>query len=630
MARILLLLLACCVGWGADGLGLAPKVQPLGVAPRLGLGPVPADAILSQPDVYALNASPTFTRATSAWDPVSSSVKGPGVRRTKPTTIGTVTYSSDLIEGSRTNLLAAGTSENLDRWAFTRASATANAITAPDGSTTADKLVEDGTASNSHFTQAGFTSVDTSVYSLSVYAKAGERTWLWLQFADGASSGRFFNLSTGAMGVANPATLGAGTLTGASITAIGDGWYRCTVTKAASGTSVNHRCGMSNADNVVNYNGDSASGLYLWGACGELGAFPSSYISNRNLLLQSETFDNASWTKARASITANAVANPIDGTTTADKLVEDATAANTHAVGQSFTWVSGATYTHSIYAKAAERSVVALQFVSTHFTTSRTAWFDLSNGTVSKTAGTAAPTITSIGNGWYRCSITATATGSGASLTFCYLDSSPTGTAVYDGDGASGLFIYGAQLEYGTAATTYWATTTAVGLRAADLLAVTQTISNTAGSLFLVTEPHGWSGGDQDGSTVYRVLADSDGTTDLRIARSGATTVSMFRADAGGDEGPSNVTNGFALNTRSTLGTVWDATSVRGFANGAASGTNDTSLTAPYDDVTGLWVGSGSAGATSFHGYVLALYKDGVAWSAPQVSLLHASTSPTR
>lgn len=50
-----------------------------------------------------------------------------------------------------------------------------------------------------------------------------------------------------------------------------------------------------------------------------------------NLVGYSEQFDNAAWTKARSSITANLATAP-DGTATADKLVEDTTTSNTHTI----------------------------------------------------------------------------------------------------------------------------------------------------------------------------------------------------------------------------------------------------------------------------------------------------------
>ena len=78
-----------------------------------------------------------------------------------------------------------------------------------------------------------------------------------------------------------------------------------------------------------------------------------------NLLLRSEEFDNAYWGKTRSSVTANATTSPA-GTLTADKLIEDTTASNSHQLVVSPVTASGI-YTCSVYAKAAERTQAAIR-----------------------------------------------------------------------------------------------------------------------------------------------------------------------------------------------------------------------------------------------------------------------------
>lgn len=167
-----------------------------------------------------------------------------------------------------------------------------------------------------------------------------------------------------------------------------------------------------------------------------------------NLLTYSEQFDNAAWSKTRATVTANALAAP-DGALTADKLVEDATASNTHYVGQSFSFISGTTYTASFYAKQAERVHVQPVFLSTSFGATTGPVISLSTG--ERTSGSGSYTYTSqpIGNGWYRITVTATATAT-ASSEFQVRTVANGVTSVYTGDGTSGVYIWGAQLVPGT------------------------------------------------------------------------------------------------------------------------------------------------------------------------------------
>ena len=89
--------------------------------------------------------------------------------------------------------------------------------------------------------------------------------------------------------------------------------------------------------------------------------------------------------------------------------------------------------------------------------------FNLSTGVVSNT-GTGSATITSAGSGWYRCTITGTATITNATASI-FLQVNNTVTTANDdtftGDGTSGIFLWGAQLETSTFARTYQVTTTA-------------------------------------------------------------------------------------------------------------------------------------------------------------------------
>ncbi|ETD85772.1 hypothetical protein U703_02415 [Rhodobacter capsulatus YW1] len=183
-----------------------------------------------------------------------------------------------LIEAAATNLLPNSAQFDAASWGKTRASVLANAALAPDGTMTADKLVED-TSNNSHFVARTGTqiAVGTSV-TASIFVKAAERRWFALVTADSANAFRttYFDLQTGTLGVVSQGAAGHV----AQIAAAGNGWYRCSVTQTQAAASGNFNVYPSvvSANGATSYLGDGASGLYLWGAQLEVGAAVSSVI----------------------------------------------------------------------------------------------------------------------------------------------------------------------------------------------------------------------------------------------------------------------------------------------------------------------------------------------------------------
>ena len=226
-----------------------------------------------------------------------------------------------------------------------------------------------------------------------------------------------------------------------------------------------------------------------------------------NSVQWSEDFSNATWSKLRTSISANAFASP-DGNTTADKLVEDSSASNTHLV---LTVSSITASVFSIYAKAAERSWIALQKSNT----GNFCYFNLSSGTVGSASG-ATGSINSVGNGWYRCTIAVT---SGSSVWDIFLATGDNG-ASYTGNGTSGLYIWGAQLETGTFPTSYIPTTTAAVTRSADVCQITggdfSSFWNASEGSF-VTEADS-IGFASTGSDRYIIAFNSGGTANISHA----------------------------------------------------------------------------------------------------------------
>ena len=177
-----------------------------------------------------------------------------------------------LAEASRTNL--ALQSQNFTNAAWTRSGAAVSSpsATAPDGTATAQKLVENaGIVNPQVFNTSVFTVTNGANYSWTVFFKAAERSWGVVNAYDNAVHPTYFNLNTGTIG-ANAAG------NTASIQAVGNGWYRCQVSRAVTGTSAYAQFEISSADNTPTYTGDGTSGVYIWGAQFEAGAYATSYI----------------------------------------------------------------------------------------------------------------------------------------------------------------------------------------------------------------------------------------------------------------------------------------------------------------------------------------------------------------
>jgi hypothetical protein len=528
-------------------------------------------------------------------------------------------------------------------WSYVGATATANTTAAPDGTTTADTLAETATT-ETHFTTA--TAVATGVLTFSVFAKPNAGTpFLTIGLNRDATHycSATFDLGLGT----NTLTQAAGNYTGASatITAASQGFFRCTLTVTTDGTTL-VRIGLNNTGTPTSLNrgfgatylGVVTNSIFLWGAQLEQRASVTAYtptttqpITNyipvlqtaaanvarfdhnpvtgeslgllieeqrTNLLLRSEEFDDAYWNKVRATITANTIVAP-SGMLTADKVVEN-TELGSHYTARSIAYTSGTTYTLSVYAKAAEKSVISMGLPGGAFTSNRVVIANLSAGTISTTGTPEGSGIQSVGNGWYRVWVTHTATST-ASVTTVVAGLGNSYIESYTGDGFSGICIWGAQLEAGSFPTSYIPTEASQATRNADAASMTGANFSSwyradEGSLYFEGGiPSNYSAGFQ----VLYSLNDTTVNNNIQPAVNAAGDVINVEMKVG-----NSVVAGFYPAYTSGAAKLVFAYKVNdvNFALNSVSGTTDTTATVPV--VSQLNFGTNQSGGNVLNGHI--------------------------
>jgi hypothetical protein len=241
-----------------------------------------------------------------------------------------------------------------------------------------------------------------------------------------------------------------------------------------------------------------------------------------NLVTFSEQFDSVTWAKTQATVTANAAVSP-DGYQDADKIVANTTNA-VHNVNQTVIVGTSTTYTASIYAKKGEYSALRINFISS---ANAFVSVNLNTGVIQSFGGSIylSSSITSVGNDWYRVTMTFLPTIS-SSLNF--IIENPVGTVTFAGDNTSGIFLWGAQMEVGSYPTTYIPTTTAAVTRVADSF----TRSNVFTNGFITSAGGTWFL-EMDNNTAY-TSDTSTGAIFLDTGTLGYTNGFMVRKNTAG------------------------------------------------------------------------------------------------
>lgn len=393
---------------------------------------------------------------------------------------------------------------------------TQNTVIAPDGSLTGATWT--GSTGTPFFTGQE-SIVNGTAYTFSIYMKAGTQINAGIllygtQFNSGGANGfPVWNLSTGALVTAPPAFI-----TAYGIQAVGNGWYRAYVTATAT-TTLNTNQQIARMQDASYVTGNY---MYMWGAQVEVAASSTSpptpyvatgattsinlnnfaqrtissgikyvsgsfdevsynqsltgaYVYNNgvstsvNKLNYSQDFTNWSKNAAPNDYTVNADSTDApDGSTTADLIIKSTGVGSSSICYKIFTGAISTAYCGSIYVKAGGYSKVKVKFGGTGFNSIDTGGtFDLAgDGTVNSIINGSTCTITSVGNSWYRITVTATSDADGGSYNFSITPLNAAYNEAFAGDGTSGIYAWGGQVETGSTATAYVATgaTTSINL----------------------------------------------------------------------------------------------------------------------------------------------------------------------
>jgi len=201
------------------------------------------------------------------------------------------------------------------------------------------------------------------------------------------------------------------------------------------------------------------------------------------------------------------------------------------------------------------------------------ATFNLTTGTVIDNSAGDSVNIKSLANNWYEISVVADGNVSGHRFGIYLLDNSYTtgspSSYSYTGDGTSGLYIFGAQVEEQSSATSYIPTAGTTISRTADSASksgISSLINSSEGVLFVEM-----SALSNDGT--FRNISLSDGTSSQAVRiyfRSSANQITVLIDSSLGGGATVNVTDALAFNK---IAVQYKENDVRIFVNGSLEAT---------------------------------------------------------
>ena len=476
---------------------------------------------------------------------------------------GTRINSAGLVEVTPWNLL--DDSERFANWNLQGTSVSTDSTTAPNGTTTADTIIESNTTDeHNRFVEPN---IGGGQFTYSVYLKKYNADWCALYVFNTAVGGvrHWVNLSTLTAGTSANIGSGIGT-TSISISDVGNGWCRASILfNNPSGACRFYVANAQSNGGSSNYAGNGTSGVYVWGAQVNVGSTAKPYFpttdrlnvprltyqnggggcpslllekQSTNLQLYSQELDNAYWNTYNLTVTGNNGISP-DGTQNADTLTFDAnaTARLEKPVGGTY---ESQTHTVSVYAKVTS-GTQQFRLKCTHANVADYYSSDL--------------TVTTE---WQRFTFTQTFGASVGTGIVSGVINSSSGTA-------KSILFYGFQLEANSSyATSYIPTTSSSATRVADVATVNLPNTNMTFTAYLELDeaPIGTAAGDwfsiySSVSSLGRAYgyANTFGFADAYNLTAVGATKMVWKQESGST---AKIFKGGALVGTSTTGTYTD------------------------------------------------------------------------
>jgi hypothetical protein len=474
---------------------------------------------------------------------------------------GTRINSAGLVEVCPWNLVEQ--SETFDNviWGKEFTTITVNNITAPNGTLTADRFTLGvGTEQKFVYQLAN----QNGSYTQSVYLKKGTHTFVQLAVGGDVNPYCNFDLTNGTFSAFGST---------ATMTNVGDEWYRCTMTYSTSIGTYVFIFATNSLSSARTAQTSSTGNFYAWGAQLNIGSTAKPYFpttdrlnvprltyqnggggcpslllekQSTNLITYSEQFDNAAWSKSNVTITANNTTSP-DGTQNAD--LSTATAGG--ELLQGVVLSTSTSYTFSFYVKKGTASDAKYRVYN----------FDAGVNVVAPTSYISQTSTSD----WVRVVVSFTTGATGTNYGIYLLDQTSAGT----------MYFWGAQLEASSYPTSYIPTTSASATRVADACfktGISSLIGQTEGVLFvdfdLITN---------DGNQVAIITSTAGNEVNrLQIYIDSSRRVGVYRGDAS----VNILSSAYTLNSRIKAAVKYKLNDYAFYINGVLIGT-DTSASIP-------------------------------------------------